>query len=49
MNYTLWVDTNNKHLSLRELQGFSKYVYASEAGLNKVIQLLSADGYQMAG
>ena len=47
--YTLWVDLQNKHLSLTEQNGFSKYVYESEAGLQCVLTLLAADGYQMAG
>lgn len=48
MKYTLWVDLQNKHLSLTKQTGFSKYVYESEAGLQRVLKLLAADGYRMA-
>ena len=47
MKYALWVNLQNKQLSLTELDGFTRYVYDSEVGLRKVLQLLTADGYQM--
>ena len=47
MKYTLWVNLQNKQLSMTELEGFTRYVYESEAGLKKVLKLLTADGYRM--
>ena len=52
MDYALWVNLEEKALSLTELDGFSKYVYDSEVSLQTVLRLLAADGfrmYQMAG
>ena len=48
MKYILWVDLQSKHLSLTERHGFSKYTYDTEAGLQRVVKLLTADGYRMA-
>ena len=47
MKYTLWVDLQNKLLSLVELDGFTRYVYDTEASLQKVLKLLAADGFRM--
>lgn len=47
MKYTLWVNLENKELSLTELEGFSKYVYDTEASLQTVLKLLAADGFRM--
>lgn len=47
MKYALWVDLQNKLLSLVELDGFTRYVYDTEAGLQKVLKLLAADGFRM--
>lgn len=47
MNYTLWVNLQNKQLSMIELEGFTRYVYESEAGFQRVLKLLAADGYRM--
>ena len=47
MKYTLWVDLQNKLLSLVELEGFTRYVYDTEASLQKVLKLLAADGFRM--
>jgi len=47
MKYTLWVNLENKELSLTELDGFTKYVYDSEAGFQTVLKLLAADGFRM--
>ena len=47
MKYTLWVNLEQKAISLTELDGFTKYVYDSEAGLNRVLKMLAADGFRM--
>lgn len=47
MKYALWVDLQNKLLSLVELEGFTRYVYETEASLQKVLKLLAADGFRM--
>ena len=47
MNYDLWVDLRNKLLSTSEQDGFDRYSYESEAGYQRVLKLLAADGYQM--
>lgn len=47
MKYPLWVDLQNKQLSLEEQDGFTRYVYDTEASLKKVLKLLAADGFQM--
>lgn len=47
MEHTLWVNLENKVISLTELEGFTKYVYETELGLQRVLKLLTADGYRM--
>lgn len=47
MKYDLWVDLKNKLLSTSELDGFDLYSYESEAGFQRVLKLLAADGYEM--
>ncbi|MBQ6798383.1 MAG: hypothetical protein IJP11_04015 [Oscillospiraceae bacterium] len=47
MKYPLWVDLQNKQLSLEEQDGFTRYVYDTEACLQKVLKLLAADGFRM--
>ena len=47
MKYALWVNLQNKQLSLVETDGFTRYVYDTEACLQKVLKLLTADGFRM--
>lgn len=47
MKFTLWVNLQSKQLSLTELDGFTKYVYDSELGFQRVLKMLAADGYEM--
>ena len=47
MKYDLWVDLRNKLLSTSELDGFDLYSYESEAGFQRVLKLLAADGYEL--
>lgn len=46
--FALWVDLPNKLISPVEVSGFSRFVYESEEALERVIKMLSADGYRMS-
>jgi hypothetical protein len=46
--YCIWVDLQNKLISLVETKGFQKFIYESRAAFEKVLQLLRADGYRLA-
>ena len=48
MEHTLWVNLESKLISLTETDGFIKYVYETELGLQRVLKLLKADGYRVS-
>lgn len=45
--YSLWVDLPNKLISPTEVSGFSKFVYESQEALERVVKMLSADGFRI--
>lgn len=45
--YSLWVDLQNKLISLVEVSGFKQFVYETSEALERVLKLLRADGYQL--
>jgi len=47
MKYALWVNLQQKQLSLVEQEGFTCYAYDNEISLQKVLKLLTADGYRL--
>lgn len=46
--YKLWVDLPNKLISPVEISGFSEFVYESKEALERVVKMLSADGYRIS-
>ena len=46
--YCIWVDLQNKLISLVETKGFQKLTYEPRAAFEKVWQLLGADGFRRA-
>ena len=46
--YKLWVDLPNKLISPVEISGFSEFVYDSKEALERVVKMLSADGYRIS-
>lgn len=45
--YSLWVDLQNKLISLVEVTGFKRFVYETREALDRVMKLLVADGYRL--
>ena len=45
--YSLWVDLQNKLISLVEITGFRQFVYETKEALDRVMKLLFADGYRL--
>lgn len=46
-SYCIWVDLQHKLISLVETAGFTRFLYDSQAALEKVLRLLRADGYRL--
>lgn len=45
--YSLWVDLQNKLISLVEVSGFKQFVYETKEAMDRVLKMLRADGYRL--
>ena len=45
--YSLWVDLQNKLISMVEVTGFKPFAYETKEAMDRVLKLLHADGYRL--